>query len=397
MNKSNKIYKKALKQYYNGNIEKSLELCEKSISESMENSSVINLKGLLYYFKGELHSAEALWKLNSDINKDLVSKKYLQDLKEDEKRLDIYYAALELIKKLNINEALILLSKCEESDFNCINVNNYIALCYIKKGEYETALKYIDKVLEIDRKNHMALKNKEFITKYGIVNKQFKIKPMIIIISIVLIFITIFFSFNIFNKKSKVETEKEKLEEPQNIKEESKPKEEAFPYKKMQYYIKNKDFNEIYNILECWKDKNLEDNYKLLLLQGENILKDEGIVYFYDNGISSLKSGNNKDSKEWFLKSYNCSNSKENYLHPHITFMLASAYEKDGDIENCLKYYYEYDKLYQDQCYEETVLYKLAILNRNIDKEKSKNYAKKLLNNFPQSDYNNSIINEILK
>lgn len=134
MDKSSKLYNKALKKYNNGFIDKAFELCEESISLNINNSAAINLKGLLYYIKGDINSCRGLWKMNSQLNKDRVSEKYIQDSSNDEKLLELYNTASILIKELKINEALILLKQCEKSHFNYINVNNYLALCYIKKA-----------------------------------------------------------------------------------------------------------------------------------------------------------------------------------------------------------------------------------------------------------------------
>lgn len=168
MDKSYKLYKKALIEYQNSNINKALRLCDKSISLDIKCAAALNLKGLLYYLLGSLNNAKALWKLNCNMNKDSVSKKYLESTQEDESKGDKYYKALGFIKEVKINEAIILLEQCEESDFNCINVNNSLARCYLKKGEYIKADKCINKVLSIDRKNPEAIKNKKVLLSCGI-------------------------------------------------------------------------------------------------------------------------------------------------------------------------------------------------------------------------------------
>ncbi|NFI65937.1 hypothetical protein FC922_03685, partial [Clostridium botulinum] len=104
--KSRKIYTKALDNFNNGNIDKALDLCEKSISMDLKNNSAINLKGLLYYLKGDLISCKNLWKMNYHTNKDTVSYKYLQDAKLDEQFLKKYANAITLIKNNDIEGAI---------------------------------------------------------------------------------------------------------------------------------------------------------------------------------------------------------------------------------------------------------------------------------------------------
>jgi hypothetical protein len=61
-----------------------------------------------------------------------------------------------------------------------------------------------------------------------------------------------------------------------------------------------------------------------------------------------------------------------------------------------VKYYKQYDKDFSDGNYEDTVLYNLATIYKDIDKSQAKAYAQKLLDKYPQSIYNNSVIRELV-
>lgn len=192
MNKSKKIYIRALDKYNNGYIDKAIELCEESISIDIKNAPSINLKGLLCYLKGDLDGAQRLWKMNKQMNKDAISERYLEDTKLDTERLKLYKVSLEFIRELKIQEALNLLQKCAESDFNYINVNSNLALCYIKEGQYDKAVKYIEKVFSVDKQNTMAKEIRKKLQSYGIIkNKSIfkKIASTIIIIVCLITFI----------------------------------------------------------------------------------------------------------------------------------------------------------------------------------------------------------------
>jgi outer membrane protein assembly factor BamD (BamD/ComL family) len=76
--------------------------------------------------------------------------------------------------------------------------------------------------------------------------------------------------------------------------------------------------------------------------------------------------------------------------------MLGLSYKNAGDIDSAIKYYEQYDKNYPSGDYEQTVLYELALIYKNIDDSTSKSYAKKLVKFYPKSIYNNSIIQGIL-
>jgi len=190
MDKSGEIYVKAMNKYNDGYIDKALSLCEKSISLNNTNAAVLNLKGILYYLKGDLEKAKNMWNINYKRNDDKVSKKYLDDSIRDKKKLHLYVNALELIRKFNISGALEILNQCENSHFNFINVKNYISICYIKQGEYDKALQYIKEVLKVDKKNTQAIVNKKTLIEFGNLKREINYKKIIIVaVSIFLIII----------------------------------------------------------------------------------------------------------------------------------------------------------------------------------------------------------------
>ena len=174
MNKSVKYYKKALKFYYDGNIDKALDYCSKSISLNIKNSASLSLKGLLLYFKGELKEARKIWDRNYKINGDEVSKKYLLDSRADFEKMDLYDEAVSKMQEMKISLAIKLLLNCKKSDFNCLKVNEKLIDCYVKKGEYDQITDLVDEYKIIDKKNvHVKSVDKELI-KLGVKEKEAK-------------------------------------------------------------------------------------------------------------------------------------------------------------------------------------------------------------------------------
>lgn len=433
MDKSNKLYLKALNKYQSGYIDQAIDICEESISINMKNRASINLKGLLYYLKGDIDSAKALWKLNYEVNDDGVSKKYLQGLNEDKRKLAVYTKAVGLLKELNIKEALGLLMECKESDYNCINVNNAIAACYIKYGQYEKAITYVNEVLKNDIKNDVALMHRKELIKYGIGRKDFVSKPFRkfqkITIGVVLLVFCIFIwqygidvgkkvSFNnnkkiktpvenqdYLNKKNTLDKKKDvnkniqsAIKETENNKinaKAEKKQSEVFPYEEIKKSLENNDYYKIYEYVSKWENVNLKINDKMLLSQCQETLKKEGVKYFYTKGNEYLQS-----SKEYNKVIDNLSKAylygKDNYLYQDIVYMLGVAYEKKEDNESALKYYSEYDIKFPKGSYEAEVLYRLTLIYKNVNLNKSKEYAIKLINSYSNSQYNNSIIKNII-
>lgn len=410
MQSSKKLYLKALNEYNNGYINKALELCEESISINMNNSAAINLKGLLLYLKGNLKEAKALWKMNIHINKDSVSEKYLQDSLEDSIRDNLIKDALKLIEEEKIDKAIILLNKCAESDFNYINVNNYFSLCYISKGEYSKAKIYIDKVLKLDKKNKLAIENSKKLYSLGKIknNNNKWILSLISIIFTVLIVVSIstiknkeFFksnksiSVNLNKEKDKSNIKETKQDKKlNNLDKKNENKEIIFKYNKLKDYISKKDYEKIYGELNEVDVNKISVNEKFLYNEGKELLEQEGAEYFYNNGINYLEKKEYKKAKEYLTKSYNFAN--KSWIYPHNVYMLGLCNQEVGNIEEAIKYYEIYDKNFKDNTYSDIVLYNLSILYKNIDINKSKNYAKKLVNNYSSSIYNNSNIKNIL-
>jgi tetratricopeptide (TPR) repeat protein len=415
MDKSTKLYAKAIKFYNDGYIDKSLEFCEKSISENLKNSSAINLKGLLYYLKGELDNAQALWNMNYQINEDMVSKKYLEDSKNDKEKNKLYKEAINYIKEIKIKEALYKLESCLESDFNFINVNNSIAFCYIKLGEYNKAEIFIEKVLNIDKNNKTALSLKKELIDFGIIkNKSYnRYFVPIIILSLIFIISSAFikiskktkdYSKNIEsinnNSINKIQNNmgiKNDLKyESENKKEEIKENSyKIFPKEDINKALENKDYEKLYNIVSNLKNDNTSYENTRLIAKAEEILKNNGVLYFYNKGREYLSLKDYTKAIENLNKAYIYGSGS--YLYPHINYMIGLTYKEMGNIENAIKYYKEYDSKYPNGDYEETVLYELILIYKDIDYEVSKNYARKLIKLYPKSIYNNSIVKEILK
>jgi tetratricopeptide (TPR) repeat protein len=438
MDKSGKLYVKAMNKYNDGYIDRALNLCEKSISLNIANAAALNLKGILYYLKGDLESAKKMWNINYKRNNDEVSKKYLKDSVKDKEKLQLYVNALELIKKLNISGALEILKQCENSHFNFINVYNNVSLCYIKQGEYDKALKYINEVLKVDKKNNEAIKNKKTLVEYGGLKRDINYKKILITTMSIFLTITVLLlsktymykarnlsikgikkiqsGIALITKKDKKETtniaeaEGQKSEEVKKDTEiekktiskieekaiESKPQETSkFPREKLKQSIDSNNIEQIIGYVNEWKNVNLEMNDKLLMVKAEEIIKSSGIVYLYEKGVNFMSKKNFVEAQKYFL--YALPYAKGNYLQEHILYMLAVSYKSNSDFENAVKYYELSFKEFPAGNYTEEVLYNLILINKDVDITKAKAYAGKLVKQFPSSQYNNTIVKNVLK
>ncbi|MBX4263790.1 tetratricopeptide repeat protein [Clostridium estertheticum] len=419
MDKSGKVYVKAMNKYNDGYIDKALDLCEKSISLKSTNAAALNLKGILYYLKGDLENAKKMWDINYKRNNDKVSKKYLSDSLRDKKRLQLYINSLELIKQLNICDALETLKQCQDSDFNFINVNNNISLCYIKQGEYDKALKYINEVIKVDKKNAEASINKETLIKYGSLKRKINYVKVGVVTASILLIVTVIFigKKNIYNIKHISTMGAQKLQSGISlIKGNDKlvaikkntnldksgtkmvgnkvQKIEQFPREQFKISIENNNMEQIVSYVNRWNKADLEMNDKLLLVKGEEIIKSEGVLYFYNKGVGYIKDKEYTKAQKYFL--YALPYSKGDYLQEHILYMLAVSYKASSDFQNAVKYYELVLKQFPSGSYSEEVLYNLVLINKDVDENKAKFYAEKLVKQFPNSLYKNSIVKKIL-
>jgi len=408
--KKNNTYLKAVRYYEEGKIEKAIKKCEESITDSLKNSSALNLKGLLLYLKGDLDGAVTQWKINSDFNDNSMAKNYIYDSKSDKERLAFYKKGEILLKSLSIDEAMDCLNKCKESDFNAIKVNLALAICHAKKGDYSSSSVYVSKVLNIDRNNLGAKALAKEIEEFqGIkleANKENNIiKPIIVIAILCLVCAGVFITYKIIDRN--------KIEEISNSDFSAKASEEVAPvnenekveigetksedlvnYDELQGEINNKEFDLIYNNMRKINPVNIQGEEKTIYLKAKELIETEGVSFFYKKGSELYSQKSLKEAKVQFVKGYEY--GAKSYLYPHLIFFNAATDEQLGNVDNAIIEYGEYYNSYKKETYITETIYKLALLNNDKDKAKSILYAQEIRGKYPDSIYNNQIIANLL-
>lgn len=385
MGKDKKDYEKALNLYNTGYIDRAIEVCEVGISRNLKDSNLLNLKGLLLYLKGNLEEAISLWKINEDYNSDNIAKAYLIDAEKDFYRRELFKETDELIRSLNIDEALENLSICNESDFNLIGVNNALAICYLRKGEYDNSKICINRVLTVDKNNITAKSiDREINEILNIRNSSKLVLNSIIITS--LIFITITTGVIIKTKIKSIPKNEEYLlnndvkDTLNDINEDEN--------NQLNNIDKEKDVEEN-NIINSVNDKDNKANNEI-----DKPLTEEEIRDNYIAATNLFAEGKYSDAK--ILLEKDLKYSEKSHLNDDILFLLASTDEKIGNKEDAIKYFEGYIYNYENGNYIEEAYYKVALLYKDIDIEKSKSYAQALVNKYQNSIYNNNIIKGIL-
>lgn len=416
--KSKKAYDKAMDYYEKGQINKALDICEIALSESLKNSAILNLKGLLLYQKGDLKEAVTVWKINKDFNNDPIAKNYIKDSLADEKRLETYISGEIELKNLRIDNAINLFKKCAESDFNGIRVNTALALCYQKKGDFKLAQEYVNKALRLDVNSATAKTIKKNLISTGVYQEEKNIykKVIMTITSIIIICLITISTYMITkalnNKRLTTKNEQvdkiEKLEdnnktdtnpivsaeEDEEMSSESISTDKFLDKNTLMTLVQNKDLDGIYEEIEGVKLDYLNSEDEGIYRQAIDILKSEGVQTFYNRGLTFFNEKSYENAAIEFNKAYTYCDG--NYLKEHIMYYKANTSIKKEENTVALEEYEEYYNEYPKGVYTESVLYQLALLIDGTDKEKSKDYAKQLLSNYPNSIYINDYIIKII-
>jgi len=403
-NEGSKLYNRAMKHYSNGNLEKALDVCEIGMSLGLSNAALINLKGLLLYIEGDYEGAKATWKICKDFNDDETAKKYLISLEEDSNKLEMYVQANSLFNKTKIKEALEILEECRESDFNFINVNILIAKCYLKLGEQDKAKFHLIKVAEKDRNNEELKELKKQIADFPeekpkVTQKQ-KIAigaSLVVVLAIVVLIKPISSMIKGKDNTSSDITINESAEQKENdakIDELVKKELTVKNWDDLKSYISSKDYEKIGEFIKDVDKNTLDTNQKKLYSQSKELLDLEGVKHFYDKGNTLFKSKDFGNAIKEYEKAYSI--SEGNYLRPHVAYMIASCYEKLEEYDKAIEQYKYYLNEFADGEYRAEVTYKLAMINKDINKEESKKYAQIIKDTYSNSMYNNSNIKEIL-
>lgn len=414
MSSSKALFIKAQKYFNKGEINKSLNYCEKAISQDIKNVAALNFKGFLHYYLGDINTAKALWETNKELNNDKAAKSYLLNLSNEEELLKTYITANNFIQDYEIKEAVELLEKCNKSSFNTINVNCSLAKCYIHLGMIEEAQKTLDRVFFLDRDNEFGKEINKSLIDLGY--KKASKKSIYIGMLIVLVLI-IAFSLAMVNTyyerlkgtngslsnenshaiKNSTEKSQDTISDEVVNKEEFNvvKKEDIFPIADFKDGINNKNYDKLYDLNEVWKNKDINirtDEEKALLGKCNEMLIQEGVSQFYEQGRDCVDKNNNGKAIELLNKALIYAN--DSYLKESIIYFLSSAYNNNGDIENAIKISEEYHNLYDNGAYSQQVIYNLVLLYKNKDNGKAKEYANELMKKYKKSKYNNDIVKQ---
>lgn len=171
------MYKKIVKLsngYYNMGLAKArvrdlsgaADLLQRSIKIDKNNINARNLLGLVYYEMGE--SAEALkeWVISKNISPEKnLADEYIKEVQSNPNKHEAmavsikkFNIALGLAKEGSDDLAIIQLKKLLSLNHHFVKGHLLLALMYLKKEDYDRAKKEVNRTLNIDKCNTLALK-----------------------------------------------------------------------------------------------------------------------------------------------------------------------------------------------------------------------------------------------
>lgn len=389
--KSYNDYNNALELAGRGYITKAIELIESASDINPKDIDILNLKGLLKLLKCDFSkSFESFYTALCYGNNEL-SKKYVDLLSSEEFKIFLgrYNHSIRFINEELNQESIHILNNIIDEEPELIEPYVILYLLYNKLENYEKKEYYLEKLRQIDKDNKIfdEVKNdsllpsittndeiKEELVKTKKSNKK-HIIPYVIIGCLVAGLGVYHFSnkSKIDSLTSELSSKEDKLNKvDEELDKTNQELEEA--NQKLEEANDNLDKTQVKNELATLSEEELYHKANSLKKAGE---KEDAILYYK----AAIKNGKTKK-----------------YISASI-YELAYLYETLKDYDNAIMYYKKYINTYtpEDNYYDDA-FYQLGMTyyeSGNLAKAKETFYG--LRSEVPNSMYNNSKVNEILK
>ena len=394
---SYKRYNNALDLAEKNYITSACDLVEKALEINPKDSDILNLKGLLKLLKCDFsRSFESFYTSMCYGNNDL-SRKYVDILSSDEFKvfLSRYNHSIRFINEDLNNESIQILNNIIDENPEFIEPYVILSLIYDKLGNAAKREHYLLELRKIDKDNGIFEEKIEGEEETNhIEEKAPKKKNFIPYIAMgCLVLGMVIFYINSKNKIEKLNNQIIKNEEQLNKANQviSDTNEEL---NKANQVISdtNEELNKANQIIS---DTNKELNKVKNEQSNSVVLKDEETLY--KDGLNLKKEKKYDDAIKIFKKIVSNGKTKK-YISESI-YQVAFLSEKIKNNEDAIKYYKKYINTYtsEDQYYDDS-FYQLGMLYYNIGNLKdAQETFYGLKNEVPNSMYNNSKVNEILK
>lgn len=171
---SNTYYNEGLTKAKNRDLSGAADTLRRSVKLNKRNVDARNLLGLVYFEMGETVQAFSEWVMSTNIQPDNnPADRYLVAIQQEKGKVD---ELNHTIKKFNValnyaqtgtdDMAIIQLKKVLNQNPNFIKAYQLLALLYTKNGQYERAKRTIKKSMKIDKCNPLSIRYLREIDEY---------------------------------------------------------------------------------------------------------------------------------------------------------------------------------------------------------------------------------------
>ena len=380
---SYKRYNNALDLAEKNYITSACDLVEKALEINPKDSDILNLKGLLKLLKCDFSKSFESFYTSMCYGNNELSRKYVDILSSDEFKvfLSRYNHSIRFINEDLNNESIQILNNIIDENPEFIEPYVILSLIYDKLGNTTKREYYLLELRNIDKDNDIfgeKIEGKEETNH--IEEKVTKKKNFIPYIAMGCLILGIgIFYINSKNKIEKLNNQIIKNEEQLN---------------KANQVISdtNEELNKANQIIS---DTNKELNKVKNEQSNSIVVKDEETLY---KDALNLKKENKYEDAIKIFKNIVSNGKSKKYISESI-YQVAFLSEKIKNNEDAIKYYKKYINTYtsEDQYYDDS-FYQLGMLYYNIRNLKdAQETFYGLKNEVPNSMYNNSKVNEILK
>lgn len=376
---SYKKYNEALNMIQRKFMTSAIDIIEEALELNPKDVDILNLKGLLKLLKCNFDEAfESFYKSSCYDNNELA-KKYVNILSSEEFNIFLsrYNHAVRFVNNELYQESIQILENIRTEEPELIEPYLLLHLIYEKLGDNEKANEYMDKLREVDKDNLLFEKEivktpKKEEEKKEVPKKQKSHMPLYTLIAVLVLAIGALY----LNNKKKLN----------HLNDQVAAKEEKLT-ETSEKLDKTKD--------ELKEVKTETDKTKEEQAKSEVIVGDEEELF--NQAMDLKKEGKNEEAIK-YLELVVKNGKTKKYISEAI-YQLAQLNEKTKHNEEAIKYYKKYVNTYKpsDNYYDDSYYNMGMLYYKQGDLEKAQQTFYSLRAEDPDSMYNNSQVESILK
>ena len=375
---SYKKYNEALNMIQRKFMTSAIDIIEEALELNPKDVDILNLKGLLKLLKCNFDEAfESFYKSSCYDNNELA-KKYVNILSSEEFNIFLsrYNHAVRFVNNELYQESIQILENIRTEEPELIEPYLLLHLIYEKLGDNEKANEYMDKLREVDKDNLLfekdIVKTPKEEEKKEAPKKQKSHMPLYTLIAVLVLAIGALY----LNNKKKLN----------HLNDQVAAKEEKLT-ETSEKLDKTKD--------ELKEVKTETDKTKEEQAKSEVIVGDEEELF--NQAMDLKKEGKNEEAIK-YLELVVKNGKTKKYISEAI-YQLAQLNEKTKHNEEAIKYYKKYVNTYKpsDNYYDDSYYNMGMLYYKQGDLEKAQQTFYSLRAEDPESMYNNSQVESILK